>query len=30
LLDRLAAGWQAQSFADGVWLEDLLSSAAAP
>lgn len=26
LLDRLAPGWKAQIFAEGVWLEDLLSS----
>lgn len=24
LLDRLAPGWQAHAFADGIWLEDLL------
>jgi hypothetical protein len=30
LLDRLAPGWKAQAFADGVWLEDLLRCAAAP
>ncbi len=26
LLDRLAPGWKTQVFAEGVWLEDLLSS----
>ena len=26
LLDRLAPGWKTQIFAEGVWLEDLLSS----
>ncbi len=27
LLDRFAPGWQAQVFADGVWLDDLLADA---